>query len=507
MKKTIYQIGIWSLMLLAFVACKEDDVVDGDPIASFGATVSAESFLTYDFTNASQNYVSSTWDFGDGSAVSTDENPTHTFPEAGSYDVTLTVKNGVDVEATKTETVVVEDPNAQLTLLAGQESKTWSLVRNETSMYLAASSAPDADIYWAGLTNNGERPCMYDDTFTFHRDGSYVYNDAGTFWAEYGLFNNNANCNTNNTEQSCFEAIAANMVNACGDDISAWLSGTHEYTFSPENGQLTLIGEGAWIGIPKLGTTGEVLTPGAEESISMEASVVDGGASGVDSLFIAFNYEGTFWSITYVSHADPAATQPEIVTEFVPEECAPLAAVSPTEISHTFASNEAAEWNLMQPAESAAGLELGVDDPTDAAATKVGKYIRNAGVDYQELQFKLEPANAINFENLVTITMDVYLPSTNDYSGGLTDNIFVGFGATTCPPNWWEDLHQYEEMAVAKDQWVTVTFQLNNPSSVAVPGNGATVYERNDMDMIYIAIGGGGHGVGAEFYMRNFSIQ
>ncbi len=196
-----------------------------------------------------------------------------------------------------------------------------------------------------------------------------------------------------------------------------------------------------------------------------------------------------------------------MVTEFVPEECSPLEAVSPEIISHTFASNDASEWNLLQPSESGAGLELGVDDPTDATATKVGKYIRNAGTDFQELQFKLDPLNAINFENLSTITMDVYMPSSNDYSGDLTDNVFIGFGATECPPDWFTDQHEYQEVAVEKDTWVTITFDLTDPAYVAQPDNGATVFDRNDLDMIYIAIGGAGHGVGGEFFMRNFKIE
>ena len=85
--------------------------------------------------------------------------------------------------------------------------------------------------------------------------------------------------------------------------------------------------------------------------------------------------------------------------------------------------------------------------------------------------------------------------------------MFVGFGATTCPPNWWEDIHQYEENGVAKDTWTTVTYQLNSPSAVGNAGNGATVKDRNDLDMIYIQIGGGNHTVTGEFFVRNFKIE
>lgn len=498
---------LWCLILLApmvfITSCRDDDDAVVKPIASFQAVVDAEDFFKVNFINVSQNATSYSWDFGDGVGTSTEESPSYTYSAGGVYTVTLIASDDSGESSTKTEDVTITDPDAALTLLSGSVSKTWSLLREGTSMLLA--SGPDyASIYWEGSSNDGQRPCLYDDEFTFNRDGSFSYDDGGTFWAEYGVFNNVAGCDTNITAESCFDAIAANMLNACGDDVSAWLSGNHTYTYNVSTGTITLSGDGAWMGIPKLGTTGGVIAP--ENSVTFNAVVVDGGTSGVDSLFINFEYEAEFWPFTYVSYADPSL-QPDLVTEYVEPTCNPLVAISPTEISHTFASNDASEWVLLQASESGSTLTLGVDDPTDATATKVGQYTRVAGVAYQELQFKLDPANAINFENLTTVSMEVYLPSSNDHTGDLTDNVFVGFGATECPPNWYEDQHEYQEMAIAKDTWVTVTFQLNAPDYVAVTGNGATVYDRNDLDMIYIAIGGAGHEVGGEFYMRNFVIE
>ncbi len=493
-----------SLSLVFLWSCGDDEpgTETDEPVASFQFAVDETNFLQVTFSNFSQHATSYSWDFGDGN-TSTDEAPVHTYAASGSYDVTLTASNDAGVEAAQTQTITITDPDEALTLLSGTTSKTWKLLREGTALLLM--SAPGGDVYWEGTSNNGQRPCMYDDEFIFGRDGSYTFNDGGTFWAEYGVFNNVEGCDTNITNESCIDATAENMVNACGDDISAWLSGTHTYTYDASTGEITLSGNGAWIGIPKLGTDADNYTT-PQSAVTFDAVLVDGGESGVDTLYASFTYGGTYWPITYVSYDDPSL-EPALVEEYNPPACEPLAAVSPTEISHTFASDDAAEWVLLQPATSGSVLTLGVDDPTDASATKVGQYTRVEGVEYQELQFKLEPANAINFENMQTISLDVYMPSSNDYSGSLTDNVFVGFGATTCPPNWWEDQHEYQQMEVAKDQWVTITFNLDAPAYVANTGNGATVFERNDMDMIYIAIGGGGHTVGGEFYIRNFSIQ
>lgn len=492
---------LWYLLLvlpLVFsISCSEDEDPAADPVASFQYSADDTNFLVINFTNASSGAVSYSWDFGDGSAASTDENPSHTYAAAGDYNAALTATNADGVTDVFEKVVTVTDPDVELKKLTGDVSKTWKLFREGIS--LQWGSEPETNNVWEGLINDGKRPCLYEQTFTFGLDGSFVFDDMNTFWGEYTPWLGTA------VHETCFEPTAENMVNADGADVSAWGSGSHTFTYDISAGQVTLNGMGAWMGFVNV-QGNDAYTSVPTESRVLNITIEE--FTGYDVMTILYTNTDDVWTAKYASYSD-ATLEPELVTEYVAPPCEPLAAVAPTEISHTFASNDVAEWTLLQfVAESAAGLTLGVDDPTDAAATKVGKYTRNADVQYQELQFKLDPSNAIDFTNLSTITMDVYMPAGNAYDAAtLTDNVFVGFGATTCPPNWWEDNHEYQEMAVAKDSWVTLTFDITAPAYVAVPDNGATVKDRNDLDMIYIAIGGGGHGVGAEFYMRNFKIQ
>ena len=86
------------------------ELVSGDtPIASFTAsTTSGSAPLTVNFTDQSSNGPTSwLWNFGDG-GTSTQQNPEHTYDNAGFYTVNLTVTNsyGSDTE-TKTNYIFV----------------------------------------------------------------------------------------------------------------------------------------------------------------------------------------------------------------------------------------------------------------------------------------------------------------------------------------------------------------------------------------------------------------
>jgi len=108
------------LSLALVTSCGDDDegtMVDPTPdpstvVASFTAQVDADNSLTYDFTNNSvvngidDKSFTSSWDFG-GDGTSTEESPSYTFSDEGTYEVTLTVTASDGVEGTTTETVVV----------------------------------------------------------------------------------------------------------------------------------------------------------------------------------------------------------------------------------------------------------------------------------------------------------------------------------------------------------------------------------------------------------------
>lgn len=484
---------IGAFAVLNFTSCKEDEPAP-DPIASFQYAISETNYLEVVFTNYSQNAVSYSWNFGDNE-TSTDENPTHVYTAVGTYDVVLTATNKDGATHTFTVSITLTDPFVALRLLTGDVSKTWKLFREGISM----SFGPNANdqSWWPGLENDGSRPCLYYHEFTFHFDGKYVFNDNGVFWGEYGVFNGQWNY------EKCFEAISANMINKDGVNVSDWLSGTHSFTYDPSAGTATLTGQGAWIGIPKLGTSGETTIPIA--SVTFKLSITQ--ETGYDLMTVAFDWgEGGYWKIVYASYSDPSL-EPEVVTDAEPfgED---LPNLTPEEMYNTFAAPDAfvlldtaSVYPGTGPAANGLIFTMGVDDP-EGGDVKVGKYERIG--QYQELQFMQE--YDIQFDNFTTVSLDVYVPSSNDFSGTLTKSISIIIGEGSQTEQWWTAHIQYDAdpEEVVLDEWQTWTFQLNAPTSGA---GDYTPYDRNDLDFFAISLGGGGHTAPGTFYIRNFKFE
>lgn len=90
----------------------EDITVTGTPAAAFTYEADEEDPLTIHFENLSNNSDQYSWDFGDGSDVSTEENPSHTYATTGTYTVTLTA-TATGAGGTAESSMEVEAVNAQ----------------------------------------------------------------------------------------------------------------------------------------------------------------------------------------------------------------------------------------------------------------------------------------------------------------------------------------------------------------------------------------------------------
>ena len=285
-------------MLGIFTACEDDEKKAADPFASFQYEVSEDNALKVTFTNTSENAESYKWDFGDGE-TSEEENPVHEYAEEGSYDVVLTATNadGVSTDVTKTLEL---GPN----LLTDDDSKTWKLIREGTVMGIG----PDADSYteWWSLENDGSRPCVFKQTWTFNSDGTMEFDDGGMMWGDDHVFAGT------DLEGTCFEATDQNMVNTDGDNVSEWLSGTYDYNYDPSAGTLELIGKGAWMGLIKVTPGGDVKVP--QESVTYDVTITE--EADYDLMVVSVSGDGFYWQFNYVSY-DDWDNQPEVVSFMV----------------------------------------------------------------------------------------------------------------------------------------------------------------------------------------------
>jgi len=312
--KNLFRLS-WALMafvlIAQFTSCKKNDPVPPAVIASFTFQVDAADYMKVQFTNASQEYATLAWDFGDG-GTSIEVNPSHTFAALGTYTVKLTATNGSVID-THSETVTIADPNAFLTMLVGETSKTWKLIRDVSTKRYPLEVGPDdrSQIWWAyGLQEDlAKRTCMLNDEWQFTRDGHMNYDAKGDYWAEGGIF----------TPDNICALTADPMVNADGVDLSVWGNGNHTFELTPGTAPtLKVIGLGAFLGLQKVATDAEVKLP--QEFVTYKViKLYDGD---VDTLVVETAYMAgetpAYWRFTLVQYDDPNAEPPIPTNKPVP---------------------------------------------------------------------------------------------------------------------------------------------------------------------------------------------
>jgi PKD repeat protein len=172
---------------------------------------------------------------------------------------------------------------------------------------MGVSETPETAFGWWSLENDGTRPCVYNQTWTFNENGTMTFDDGGFMWGDDFVFGD-----TQDQYATCFEATAANMVNKDGADISAWLSGTHDFDYDPTSGELTLTGEGAWMGIIKVSNTGDVAVP--QQSVTYDVQITEEDL--YDLMVVSVTGDGWYWQFNYVSYHD-WANEPDVVSFMV----------------------------------------------------------------------------------------------------------------------------------------------------------------------------------------------
>ncbi len=277
---------------IIIISCNnENNDLEPQIIADFGYEIDSLDYFKVHFTNFSENARSFLWDFGNGDSSNL-ENPTYTYAGMGTYNVSLTVYGPDGIKNSKTQNITLygyTDPNS---ILYGKQSKTWKLCRVGSAVTLGPNPS-QPDLWWEGFYNDGSRTCLYKHEFIFNKDGTFEFVDHGVFWGDHTIWPPE-----DPVYESCFEVSSNNMV-VNNTDLSAWLSGVHNYEFLYGR-EIILRGKGAWIGFPYLGTSSN---HGTNLPDSVAFTVNFEQMSSYDLMTVNFDHgENGFWTFRYVSY-------------------------------------------------------------------------------------------------------------------------------------------------------------------------------------------------------------
>ena len=164
--------GVYTVCLTVTDICGSDSacsvltVVCPPPTAAFNAS---GSLLTYNFTDqssSSNTLTSWLWDFGDGT-TSTQQNPSHSYPAAGSYTACLTVTDSCGSDSACSVINVVCPPPAAAFSLSSSSLFTYNFTDQSSSSNTISSW------FWD----------FGDGTTTTQQNPSHTYSTAGTYFA------------------------------------------------------------------------------------------------------------------------------------------------------------------------------------------------------------------------------------------------------------------------------------------------------------------------------------
>jgi len=147
--------------------CNAVAVLVGDaPVAAFTADPAADGSGQVTFTDQSTDPLNWQWDFGDGSPVSNEQSPVHTYDSTGTYDVCLVVTNefGIDTVCQAVAVVVGQAPVADFT----------ASIAGETGEVVFTDASTNTPTSWDWAFGDGNVSTDQNPTHTYAASGTYT---------------------------------------------------------------------------------------------------------------------------------------------------------------------------------------------------------------------------------------------------------------------------------------------------------------------------------------------
>ena len=162
-----------------------------------------------------------------------------------------------------------------------------------------------------------------------------------------------------------------------------------------------------------------------------------------------------------------------------------------TDVQDNFENNgwgTIANWIFQDP-----GMDplTTIADPVTASNT-VANYNRSGGFEWTNAQAELD--HRMDLTNRNVFEMDVYFPSSNDYTGSLTNTVDIKLQNSLLGGNAWTTQAVVSHTVSDYDQWVTLSFDFSGWATT------------EDYDKIVVQFGGEGHWVPGQFYFDNIEL-
>ncbi len=156
----------------------------------------------------------------------------------------------------------------------------------------------------------------------------------------------------------------------------------------------------------------------------------------------------------------------------------------------------------LDPASQGVTFNFGVADPsgTDDLVGQILRPENGPFGGFEDFKFKAQP-NPIDFSTYNKFTLDVYIPSSNNFTGNLEPVVEVILHDNDA--NFFE---RWTVIAVTVDEadfdsWITLRF---DGSSAAASGSGVLLPANTTYDNITLRFGGSAHTEAGEFFVKDF---
>ncbi len=281
---------IFSFLVLGIImSCDPavDDKIDiGDPPNPSFNIIQGDTPNDFTLMNTTDGAFITQWTI-EGIGSESGETVDIYIPKKGTYEVSMTTFNRGGSGTSSKSLEVTESDQADCTgnleLLTNCDSKVWKLAPEANALNVGPSAT---ETWWGNSEDDIEvRACHFNDEYIFTVDGDFIFDSKGDFWAD------------SDSDGNVFPAelgidVGCHEESAWPGSFAVWGSGTHSFNITATS--LTVAGEGAWLGLYKIGTSGEVGTP--QSSVTLSISEIS------DSRMVLLaDYGGVVWRVTFVS--------------------------------------------------------------------------------------------------------------------------------------------------------------------------------------------------------------